>query len=70
MGEGRYSSNIFYLGTRWRLSGPLHAPTVLPPRKQFPVYIEQEDAWATELVLTLQKSENSLAPAGNRTPDV
>jgi hypothetical protein len=34
MGEWRYSSTIFDLGTRW--SGQLHAPAALPPGEKAP----------------------------------
>jgi hypothetical protein len=29
-------------------SGQLHAPDTLPPEKELPVHIGQEDGWATE----------------------
>jgi hypothetical protein len=48
-----------------RLNGhKLHALTVLPLGKEPPVAIRKEAGWAPERL----SRENSLAPAGNRTP--
>jgi hypothetical protein len=43
IGEGRYSSTILGLGTRWGMSGQLHAPAALPSRKllRYPLDMRQ-----------------------------
>jgi hypothetical protein len=51
------------------VSGQLHGPAALSPRKETLVSIEQEAGWAPEPVWALWWREKSPAPAGTRTPN-
>jgi hypothetical protein len=51
------------------VSGQRHAPAaLLPSGKGPPVPIVQEAGWAPEPVWTQRLEEQSIAPAGDRTP--
>jgi len=49
------------------VSGQLHAPAALSPRKEFLVPIGQEAGWAPELAWTRCRREKCPATAGNQT---
>jgi hypothetical protein len=67
--ERRYSSYSFTTsaldGGEWSAS---RSGRALPPGKELPVPIVQEDGWAPEPVWTQRIEEKSFAPAGDRTP--
>jgi hypothetical protein len=69
--ERKYSSYSFLTsaldGGEWSASRPGRA---LPPGKDPPVPIEQEDGWAPEPVWTQRLEEKSSASVGDRTPVV
>jgi hypothetical protein len=50
------------------VSGQLHVPAALPPRKEPPVIMGWETGWALKPVWTLWRRKN-LASAGIQTPD-
>ena len=50
-----------------QMSGQLHAPATLLPRKEPLVPTDTEVGWENELVRTLQRREEPLASAGNST---
>jgi hypothetical protein len=52
------------------VSGQLHAPDALPPRKDPQAPIGWLIGWASELAWTMWSTEKSLAPPGNGTPVV
>jgi hypothetical protein len=45
----------------------LHAPAILPPRKELPVSVQKRAESILESILTLWRREKSLTTAGNRT---
>jgi len=49
------------------VSGEPHAPAVLLPEKGRTVSVEQEAAWALELVSKFLRTEKSPVPAGSWT---
>jgi hypothetical protein len=54
---------ILNLGTRLEGNGRLHAPATLPPSKECPLPIGQEDGWPSEPVWTRRRKErNPIAP--------
>jgi hypothetical protein len=53
MEEWMYISTFLDVGTRWRLSGQLHAHVALPPGKQAPVPFGLEAVWVPESVWAL-----------------
>jgi hypothetical protein len=69
MGEWRYSSTILDLGTRWGVSGQLHAPAVLPPAKLSSVPFDMRLGGPQSRCGCYGEEEN-LASAWNRTPTV
>jgi len=50
-----------------KVSGQLHAPVTLPPRKEHPLPIGYEAGWAPEPVWTWCRTEKFPALSGNRT---
>jgi hypothetical protein len=48
------------------MSGELHAPTALPPRKQLVVVLLQA-GWTTEPVWKIQRRAKFLSPTGTET---
>jgi hypothetical protein len=48
-----------------KVSGQLHAPVALTPRKEPPVPIGEEVGWIPEPVWTTWSGDKSLVPAGN-----
>jgi hypothetical protein len=52
------------------ITGQLHAPAALSTGKEPQVPVAQEGVWTPEPVLTLCRTEEYFAPAGNGTPDV
>jgi hypothetical protein len=52
------------------VSGQLHAPDTLPPRKEPLLPIGQEAGWAQEPVWMRWWREKFPAPAGARTPTI
>ena len=47
------------------MSGDRHAPAVLLPAKDRTVFVEQEAAWAPELVSKFLRTKKSPVPAGS-----
>jgi hypothetical protein len=57
-------------GHQMEVSGHFHAPAASPPGKEPPVSIGYQAWRAPEAVWTLWSRENTLVPAGIRTPAV
>jgi hypothetical protein len=64
--RGGTAPSRHYMG----VSGQLHAPVPLPPRKEPPVPTQCEAGSAPQSVWTLRRREKSLALPRNRTPTV
>jgi hypothetical protein len=52
------------------VSGELHAPPALPPRKERSVPIAYDAGWAPEPVWRLWRREKYIGPVGNQTSSV